>query len=206
MQQRRKSRTKYIAVLSFIVLFLVLELVVGYIQKNLRLKFTLPQEVAEYVYKGEPESIILGKNSCFIFNRFFKDEAEYMISPCIDGNYEIEAKIRSNFIAGKSQLLHYIDFLQAEGSNDQYIVVVGRGYPSEITVYDDKGTDFYLFFYEEQVEGTEFAPYFWAVGYLDPYDLSSYTVTVRDSHESETICVEQQSNGSFAVPGRQGDG
>lgn len=198
MQQRQKKGKKFIAILYFITVLLVLDFVVWCVQKKLSPKFTTPQEVAEYVYKREPEAIIWGRDSCFIFNRFFDRKAEYMISPCIDGKYEIGTRVQPNLISRETKVIRYIDFLQGEGSHDQYIVVVGRGYPSEITVYDDKGTDFYLFFYEEQVEGTEFAPYFWAVGYLDPYDLSSYTVTVNDSHMSESVSVNRQDDGSFA--------
>lgn len=196
MQPKRRGR-KFVALLFLVALFLILEIIAGYVQKSLRPKFATPQEVAEYVYKRDPEAIILGKDSCFIFNRFYDREAEYMISPCVDGKYEIRTSVQSNLIIGNSISLQNINFLQIKGSNDQYIVVVGMGYPGKISVCDDKGTDFHLFFYEKQVEGTEYAPYFWAVGYLDSDDLSSYTVTVNDSHTSESISVTQQGDGSF---------
>lgn len=185
-----KKGTKFIAVLSFIALLLILNFVIGSVQKSLSPKFATPQEAAEYIYKEEPEAIIFGRDSCLIFNRFSNKKIEYMISPCVEGKYEITAKGQSNVIHGKSILLRYINFVQVEGSNDQYVTIVGMGYPDEITVCDNKGTEFYVFFYEEQVEGTDYAPYFWAVGYLDTEDLSSYTVTVSDSNTSESISAE----------------
>lgn len=181
---------KFIAVLCFVALLFILDFVSTHIKIQHMPKFETPQEVAEYLYQGEPKEIIWGQDSCFIFNRFFDRTAEYTISPCIDGKYEIRTAIQSNLIIGKLILIQYIDFLQVKDSNDQYIVVLGTGYPSEINVIDNKGTDFHLFFYEEQVEGTGLAPYFWAVGYLDSEDLSFYTVTVNDSNTSESLSVE----------------
>lgn len=188
--QRWQKKKKIIAVLCFVALLLIVDIVCTYVKMRHMPKFETPQEVAEYLYKGEPEAIIMGKDSCFIFNRFFETKAEYAISPCIDGKYEIRTKIEPKIVTGNSESLIYTQFLHVKGSSDQYIVVVGRGYPDEIDVFDNRGTDFHLFFYEERVEGTEFAPYFWAVGYLDSEDLSSYTVSVNDSDTTASLSLE----------------
>lgn len=191
-----RKRRKYIVVLFLLALF------AGVFAERVNeintVSFSSVEDAVQYAYDEGAELILQGTDSCFVLYPTPKGSEIVIYAYTKNGAVKRANTWVDTILSSEGGFALNVWFVQAKGSEDQYVNVSTLSPEKGLALYDNWRTEFSVLTKEIEIPERHITyTYLNAVGLLDMTKADPYTIVVSDAAKVDRLTVERQADGSF---------